>query len=495
MVVPKEHTAEDWYNRAIEFKRAGDNARALEAYKYSIKMNPIIAAPWIGLARVLQSNSQYEDARQCLLQAVKAESKNLTAIQELASAHRRLGFVDDAKAAYQLAIRLAPKADASYFGLGQLYEDLGQPKNAAQAYREVIKLAPVRKDALASVLGLSRDIDITAELTQAESELASLELTNKALIGYGLGKVYQQKKQYQQAFDAYAVANAARKEDSDPFHQDVFDKRIDTMISLFSKEFFQQRQSWGSSSEQPIFIVGLPRSGTTLTEQILASHSQCFGAGELAVLTDLATGTPDRLNDEKTVWPFSAPNLSALHVSALADDYLHQSCDRAFSGASRVVDKQPLNFWHLGLIAIAFPNAKIIHCTRDIRDCGFSIFMQNFNHTQNWSTDLADIAHYWKGYRRLMAHFNAVCGLDIMEVCYEDTVADIDTQAKRILEFVGLPWEEQVLDFHENERAVQTPSRWQVRQPVYTSSVARWQRYGDKLEPLIRAVEDEAKAG
>ena len=489
MVVSEKLSAEDWYNRAIAHKRAGKLSDALDAYKNSIRLNPAIAAPWMGLARIMQMNSQAEDARQCLIQAVQAEPNNPMAIQELASTHRQLGFVEDAKQAYQRAIRIAPTSEVSYFGLGQLYEDMGESKNAARAYRQVMGINPSRYDALANLLGLHKDIDISYELSQAETEVNHLEDKQRALIGYGLGKVYHHNKQYDLAFNAYAQANAARKKDSEPFHHKVFDKRIETMIELFSADFFQQRMSWGSESQQPIFIIGLPRSGTTLTEQILSSHSQCFGAGELGVLTDLATGTPDRLNDDSIAWPFTAAMLSAEHIASLAKDYLHQSSDRAFSGARRVVDKQPLNFWHLGLIALAFPHAKIIHCTRDIRDCGFSIFMQNFNHTQNWSTDLADIAHYWKGYCRLMDHFKRVTNLDILDVAYEDTVSDVDTQAKRLLEFVNLPWEDSVLNFHESKRAVQTPSKWQVRQPIYQTSRAAWRNYEAHLGLLISAVE------
>ncbi|NRA85380.1 MAG: sulfotransferase, partial [Gammaproteobacteria bacterium] len=162
---------------------------------------------------------------------------------------------------------------------------------------------------------------------------------------------------------------------------------------------------------------------------------------------------------------------------------------RAPEAVLKVVDKQPLNFWHLGLVAMAFPNARIVHCTRDIRDCGLSIFTQNFNTTQNWSTDLDDIAFYWQGYKKLMEHFKQVSGLPILEVNYEETVSELEWQSRRLLDFVGLPWDECVLNFHQSQRAVQTPSRWQVRQPLYQSSKARWRNYESYLAPLMNAVE------
>lgn len=489
MIKPNALTAKDWYDLGLERKRDGDFTGALDAFRDSIKLNPNVAAPWIYLAKLLDSNNQLEEARQCFMRAVMADAKNLMARQMLASSHQKLGYVDAAKQEYENAIKLDPNAELSYLGLGQLFEDLGEPEQAAKAYRHAIKLAPDEHEALANLLGLSRHVDISAEIAQAETLLKDLPFREKALVGYGLGKAYQQQKQYDAAFNAYATANAARRETSEPFNRKALDARIDNMIALFSSEFFDERKTWGDPSERPIFIVGLPRSGTTLTEQILASHSACFGAGELAVLADLATGTPDRLHDESTYWPYCAPRLTHEHMASIAQDYHDASGQRAFDAAKRVVDKQPLNFWHLGLIAMALPNARIIHCVRDIRDCGFSIFTQNFNLQQNWSTDLSDIAHYWQGYRKLMAHWQKVSGLQILEVAYEDTVSDLELQAKRLLDFVDLPWQDNVLNFHETERAVQTPSKWQVRQPLYQSSKARWRQYENHLAPLIEAAE------
>jgi len=482
--------AKDWYDRGNQHKRDGDFTAALDAFRRSIKLNSKVAAPWIGVAKLLDGNSQFEQARQCLMHAVIADPRYVMARQMLASSHQRLGYVKEAKREYENALKLDPNSEISYFGLGQLFEDLGEPEQAAHTYRKAIKLAPTKKNALANILGLSRQIDVSVEIEQAETVLNELEPYDKALVAYGLGKAYQQKKNYDDAFNAFATANAARREASKPFIKENFDRRIDELMGIFSADFFKQRQTWGDTSERPVFIVGLPRSGTTMTEQILASHSACFGAGELAVLTDLATGTPGRLDDETTCWPDCAPRLLQDQIAAIGQEYNAASGQRSFESAVRVVDKQPLNFWHLGLIAMALPNARIIHCSRDIRDCGVSIFTQDFSEEQNWSTDLDDIVYYWKGYRRLMAHWQQVTGLQILELAYEDTVADLESQARRLLEFCDLPWTEDVLAFHENASVVQTPSRWQVRQPLYKSSLARWRHYEDHVGALIAAAEE-----
>jgi len=489
MVNTNAITANDWYDRGNENKRSGDVTAALNDFKQSIKINPYVAAPWIGLASLLAANQQLEESRQCYIRAVVADPKHLMARQMLAASHQKLGYVEEAEHEFNLAIKIDPSSDISYSGLGQLFEDIGKPEQAADAYRKAIQCAPNKHNALASLLGLSKYVDISKEIKQAKMMLENLDLREKALVAYGLGKAYEQQQNYNGAFNAFLVANSARKEASGAFNRKAFDTRIETMIDTFSADFFTLRRGWGVQSEKPVFIVGLPRSGTTLTEQILASHPECFGAGELSVLNDMATGTPDRLANGEISWPETAAHLSKKQVQEIAQDYLSDAGQRAPDTAKKIVDKQPLNFWHLGLVAMAFPNARIVHCTRDIRDCGLSIFSHNFNETQSWSTDLNDIAYYWRGYQRLMAHFSHVSGLKIREVNYEETVADIEQQGRSLLDFVGLNWNAKVLDFHKSERAVQTPSRWQVRQPLYQSAKARWRKYESYLSTLINAAE------
>ncbi len=482
-------SARDWFDKGNELRRAGDFAGALGAYRQSIRLNPRNAAPWMGLAQLLKANSQFEDARECLRQAVVASPDNLVARLHLANAHKSLGYVDDALSEYRTVLAQDPGSAAAHFGLGQLFEDIGEPESAAQSYRVALESDPGTHEALANLLGLGRHVDVSAEIERATTELNGDDQRARALLGYGLGKALDQRKSYDAAFAAYQVANEARRVQAGAFDRAAFDRRVDAMIDIFSERFFEERKGWGDPSDRPVFIVGLPRSGTTLTEQIIASHPQCFGAGELSVLTDLATGTPDRRGTDDPPWPHCAPLLTREHVDAVGRDYGAEVGKRAPGTALRIVDKQPLNFWHLGLVAVALPHARIIHCTRDIRDCGFSIFTQNFNAQQSWSTDLGDIAYYWRGYRRLMEHWRRVSGLQILDVSYEDTVADLEGRARQLLAFVELPWDERVLQFHENDRAVQTPSRWQVRQPIYQSSKARWRQYERHLAPLIEAAE------
>lgn len=484
-------TAREIFEKGEALRRAGDLAGALEAYKRSAKLSPRSAAPWICLADVLAANQQPQDALECLKRGAIGEPRNPVVLTRLARAFHDLGMMSEAQAAYQKALKIDPVKVTALLGFGQWHEDQGDADGAAACYRQLLTKEPGHAEALGAIVGLGRDVDVSAELSAAREAMEAGDDHSKALIGYGLGKALERLGDYEAAFAILAEANAARARQAGKFDREAFDRRIDTLITLFSADFMQRRQGWGDQSERPVLIVGLPRSGTTLTEQIIGSHPSCFGAGELPDLTDLATGTPDRLQLENVAWPECVTLLEKQHVNSLGTDYVARIGQLTQGDALRIIDKQPLNFWHLGLVALALPNARIIHCTRDLRDNGFSIFAQNFNVDQRWSTDLSDIAHYWQGYRRLMVHWEKVSGLRIQTFTYEDTVSDLEGQARRLLKFLDLPWDERVLSYHENERAVQTPSRWQVRQPLYTSSKEKWRRYERHLGPLAEAVRTE----
>ncbi|MEM6415256.1 MAG: sulfotransferase [Pseudomonadota bacterium] len=480
-------TAKSWFEKGDELKRTGDLPGALDAFRRSLKINPRAAAAWIGLADVLDANQQPSDALECLKHGAKAEPKNAVVATRLARSFHLQGMITEAKAAYERALQIEPGKVSALLGLGSLFEDDGDPQQAARCYRQVLAKEPGHGEALGNIVGLGRDVDVSAEIDAAKLAMESADDQSTALIGYGLGLALERVKRYDEAFNTMAAANEARRSIAGRFQADKFDERIQRMTEIFSTAFFAEREGWGNQSTAPVFVVGLPRSGTTLTEQIIGSHPKCFGAGELPILTDLATGTPDRLGREDPPWPETALELSRTQTEELGSDLVEHLQKRAPAGVCRIVDKQPLNFWHLGLVAMALPNAKIIHCVRDIRDNGLSIFSQNFNPQQRWATDLGDIAHYWQGYRRLMAHWRKVTPLNIIDVIYEDTIADLEGQARRMLEFLGLTWDPRVLEFHENVRTVQTPSKWQVRQPLYTSSKAKWRHYSDYIKPLIDA--------
>ena len=278
------------------------------------------------------------------------------------------------------------------------------------------------------------------------------------------------------------------------FDRAAFDASIDAIIEAFGADTFAGEPFAGEPvygegaeserpvpddsvsgqpvSERPVFIVGMPRSGTTLVEQIAASHSQVFGAGELGTFT------------EPQGFPASVVGLGADEVNAIRKTYLER-LQSLSADALRVCDKTPFNFLFLGWLAKLFPQARFIHCRRDLRDTALSCFFQNFVIPYPWTTSLDDIAHYSQGYLRLMDHWRAVLPIRMLEVDYEDLIEDVEEGSRRIIDHLGLPWEDACLEFHTAQRSVRTASSWQVRKPVYRTSAGRWRAYEDELGDAV----------
>jgi hypothetical protein len=240
-------------------------------------------------------------------------------------------------------------------------------------------------------------------------------------------------------------------------------------------------------ADQPVFIVGLPRSGTTLTEQILSAHPMLHGAGELPDLARLAACE----TDGEAPWRAAAA-LDEKRSRAAASAYLEALRDGAPRRSLRISDKSPLNFFHLGFAALLLPGARVVHCRRSPADTALSIWLENFNADQRYATDFDDLAFFTALYERVMAHWRDVLPLPTLELQYEETVADLEGRARRLIAFLGAPWDARCLDFHRSARAVQTPSRWQVRQPIHSRSVGRWRLYAEHLPALAAAFPEQA---
>jgi hypothetical protein len=307
----------------------------------------------------------------------------------------------------------------------------------------------------------------------------------KALMGYGLTKWYDRRGRFREAASAGIRANAARRRATGSFDRSALTARIDAIRTAYTKEFFGERRHIGIRTDQPVFIVGLPRSGTTLTEQILSAHPLMHGAGELPDLARLAAKSLE--GADVAPWQAALRLDDEMSSHRMAHEYLRALRHNAPPDCRRISDKQPLNFFHLAFAALLFPNARVLHCRRDPRDNALSIWMENFSRDQTYATDFGDLAHFIGEYRRLMAHWRENLPLRVLDIQYEETVADLEGQARRIMAFLKVQWDDRCLDFHKVDRAVQTPSRWQVRQPLYSSSVGRWRQYQEYLPELSSA--------
>lgn len=403
------------------------------------------------------------------------------------------GLQAEAEAKWREALARGPDLVPALSGLGNHLLTAGRVDEALELFRRVRGIAPLQGW---SQLIHAREVpDDPAVLDQIEraARQPGLEGPVRSSLLFLLSMAHDRLKNYDRAFATATEANEAVRAllRYSPARHRV---EVERIMARFSPEFIATRSNWGNPSEVPVFIVGMPRSGTTLAEQILAGHSQVHGAGELSLSGDLVT----RFNlwEQKLgsgwTYPECLADLTPAKARQLADHWLAQLRERD-SQARYVVDKLPHNFEHIGLIKLLFPNARILSCLREPRDVAVSNFMTDYAAKfggMGFAYDLAWIGEQLVDHRRLMDHWQALFPDSILEVGYEDTVTDTEAQARRMLAFLGLEWEPAVLEFQSVDRPVKTASSWQVRQPVYTTSKARWRNYVDHLGPLEAALAD-----
>ena len=297
---------------------------------------------------------------------------------------------------------------------------------------------------------------------------------------FAAATIFEQAGEIETAFEHYSAGNDLKDVVFDPAQYAV---HIGQLIETFDKDVFAKVKSWGSRDERPVFIVGMPRSGTSLVEQIIASHHGVFGAGELETFNKFFGTLAEHCKSEAD-YPDCINDLSAETVAAMANEHLSTLSDLA-PNAHQITDKMPTNFLHIGLIAALFPLARIIHCRRDPRDTCFSIYGRDFAGDHAYAYNQANLGRYFRQYERLMVHWQRTLPNSILDVQYEALIADQETETKRTLEFCGLDWDENCLAFHETDRTVRTWSYRQVRQPINKTSVARWRKFATHLKPLL----------
>jgi hypothetical protein len=312
-----------------------------------------------------------------------------------------------------------------------------------------------------------------------------LSEADRITAGFALGRLFDGAGRFDEAFPVYAAANAlvrkAARADAAGFDAELFDRHVGRLIETCTPQSLAFGTACGSMSELPVFVVGMPRSGTTLVEQICASHSRVFGAGELSDVPRIAMRLGQTRGDESTQ-AAARRRAAAAHVMRL------HKLDR---DAVRIVDKFPDNVLSVGLIAQLFPRARIVYCSRDARDISLSCYFQLFaDGAQPFSYDLSDCGRRCQSIERLARHWLTLLPFHMIEVNYETLIADLEGESRRLIEFLGLDWEPACLDFHRTERTVVTVSHWQVRQPLYKSSVGRWRHYEKHLGPLLLALGD-----
>jgi tetratricopeptide (TPR) repeat protein len=494
-------------NLGVALQAQGDLEAAIACYKRALSLGPdhAVVRNYLGLA--LKDHGKLQEALACYRRALQLKPDYPEAYINLGDALYDQGDVAGAEAAYRHALSLVPGSADAHNGLTYVLEDQGRAEEAVQHALEALRSRKDWAQPLFMLAGLAANGYY--EFPQAQVERIQtlvgdpkLPPSDASRLHFALALLHEKRGAYDDAFASYRQANALQhrlvRQTARAFDPQKHDEAIDQLMATFTPEFFQRVQGFGLDTELPVFIVGMPRSGTTLVEQILSRHPRVFAAGELKDISRLVANLPTLLGAPEG-YPRCISRLDQSSIRTMASEYLQAITTRAGEaggigvspvsggGAVRLTDKAPLSYLHLGLLAALFPRARVIHCRRDPRDVCLSCYFQYFRRTE-FAWDLGDLGRYYRAYERLMDHWRAVLPVAPLDVVYEDLVACQETVSRQLVAFLGLPWDERCLAFYESRRPVQTASKLQVRRPIYTTSVGRWRHYEAHLKPLLDAL-------
>jgi tetratricopeptide (TPR) repeat protein len=491
-LAPDFAAARNNLGRALRVK--GEKQAALEELRRAVQLDPASAEGHGNLAELFLDLDQPAAALVHAREAVRLQPAFPMAWVNLGNVLHTLGRLDEAAASFREAIRLAPSLAPAHAGLAGTLEELGNLDESQAELREALRHDPRHASALARLATRLRSRLPDADRAVIEDRLADPSLPPDARrpLLFGLGHVLDDRGDYDRAARLFAEANALQAEDLrqcgrgyDPGAHRAF---VDRLMATFSPEFFDRTRGAGLDSQVPVFIVGLPRSGTSLVEQVLASHPQVFGAGELNLVRESFKAIPAIIGREDSSLD-GMPQLEGEAIAGLARRHLDALRAYDPSGsADRIVDKMPDNALYLGLIAAMFPRARLIHCRREPRDVALSCWTTHFAHVR-WACDLVHIASRIRESRRAMEHWRRVLPIPVLEIDYEAMVVGLEETARRLVDWCRLPWHPACLEFHQTRRPVRTTSVAQVRQPLYTTSVGRWRNYQGPLAGLFAQLE------
>jgi tetratricopeptide (TPR) repeat protein len=493
---PQSWSVLDSAARVLKEQGRLDDAASL--YRRAIEQNPDSAHLHAGYATLLAQRACYEDAASAFRAAVARDRGLAAAHHGLGLAHLETGQLDSAEPCFREAIRLDPTHAVSWLALARLFAERGDFEESCRSARAALTVRPKLPQAywrLAQTLKGRMPEDEVARMRELVG-VRYLSDEHRALLHFGLAAVLDDRGLYGEAASQLEAANRLQASSYEtrgrPYDPDQHSQYIDLMIATFHWEFLAVRQGWGIVDPRPVFVVGLPRSGTTLVEQILASHSQIHGAGELSEVDRLFQGLPD-LAGRPDLDAFSTLGvLKRDHTQTAARRYLERLESLAPVSCRRVVDKMLDNYRMLGLIGLCWPTARVIVCRRDRRDIAVSCWLNGFQNL-SWTNNWQHIVRRFSDYDRVMEHWRQVKPVKSVEVDYEELVADIETGARRLIDFVGLEWDPACLAFHATRRTVRTASLVQVRQPAHTRSIGRWRHYQQELAPLFELLTESAK--
>lgn len=475
-----------------------DDAEAM--LRRASQIAPGYAEVMMLLGSLLLQRNKFSDAAETFDQLVRLQPNNDAAWAGLGQAYARDDRTEDAERALGRAVQLNPRVPLVLMSQAHILKTLGKQEEALRAYREATRLKPDFGEAYWSMANLKVFRFEDAEIRAMEEQLETCELSDSAEVHFrfALGKAWEDCRDYGKAWHYYDSGNRKQRQlvKHDPV--EVEDQQAQIM-EVFSRGFIEERSGCGYDAPDPIFIVGLPRSGSTLIEQILASHSRVEGTAELPYAGKIA-GSIGRFRTDSVRFPRAALDLRGQDWLAYGKQYIELSRAHRSTDAPLFTDKLPNNFSLVGFIHLILPNATIINARRHPIDCCLGNYKQLWGKGQHFTYDVFELAEYYKEYHKMMTHWHSVLPGKVLDVHYEEVVTDFESQVRRILGHCGLPFEQQCLRYYETDRAIRTASSEQVRQPIYTAAIGRWRRYekhlGDwieELSPIIDGLPEAVK--
>lgn len=490
-------------NRGLALMELRRNPEAVECFKAALDADPSFVPAMVNLGRGYNSMKEYKLGISILSEAVEASPKFLDAYSEIANAEGELGNLTTAVAALDKALELSPNNVRLLNRKAALYKTFGNLEESEKIHQALLKINP-------NSIGSHIAIASTKKFLTYDDDMRNMERIYKTMpdvdyskvlkgekidvdsedpkmnLAMALAKAFEAIKSYEQSFFYYKEGNRLKRKKY--YYDQAADfKEFDQRRELFTPALISKYKDVGFQDKTPIFIVGMPRSGTTLLEQVFHAHKDVFGAGELGIMPELVRNqfpgmrSFEKKLDKGQITEQTFKDMGAAYIEKVRE---------IESDSPFITDKMPHNFLQVGFIKLALPNAKIIHSYRNPIDNTFAIFKQIFgNDGHQYGYDLVELGQYHNKYRELMTHWDEIFPGDIFECRYEDMVADLESQTRKVLDFCGLDWDPNTLNFHKAERAIRTASVTQVRQPIYKGSVEKWRKYETQLQPLIRVLE------
>ena len=456
-----------------------------------LEFEPEFIAARIDYLNLLIRKTKFEKALEQAQFLVNRDPENPSFQSSLASALVGVGRIEEGMSLYRKILSKSGDQAQLRLLLGHALKTVGNIDDAVASYKAAYNLKSDFGDAFWSLANTKtyNFSDVELEHIKSQERSESIDMEDRIHMCFAAGKAYEDLNDYKQSFNYYELGNALKKEQAGYSNQENA-RRVQAQIETCARSLFENKAQAGYQAPDPIFVVGLPRAGSTLLEQILASHSMVDGTMELHNILALAHRLRGRISEKESNYPVVLHELDDDYFYRFGEQYINET--RVYrESAPHFVDKMPNNFLHIGLIKLILPNAKVIDARRHPMSCCFSGFKQLFGEGQEFSYGLNEIGNYYRNYVRLMDHWEEVLPGFVLRVMYEDVIEDLETQVRRILDYCGLPFEESCLNFHQTERSIRTPSSEQVRQPIYRAGVEQWLNFESYLEPLKKALGDE----